>query len=147
MNDRETTDVLLAGFPIVVEESVSWAEMDAFRHVNNAVFFRYFEDARVEYLVRIGLGADPGPGGLGPILASTHCRFRRPVVYPDRLRVGARTAEVREDRFVMEYRVVSTAQETVAAEGGAVVVCYDYDSNAKAPLPAAVRRAIAGLEG
>jgi acyl-CoA thioester hydrolase len=147
MNDRETTDVLLAGFPVVVEESVSWAEMDAFRHVNNAVFFRYFEDARVEYLVRIGLVGDPRSGGLGPILASTHCRFRRPIVYPDRLRVGARTAEVREDRFVMEYRVVSTAQEAVAAEGGAVVVCYDYGSSAKAPLPATVRRAIEGLEG
>jgi acyl-CoA thioester hydrolase len=137
----------LADFPVRVEIPVAWAEMDVFGHVNNAVFFRWFESARIEYLVRIGL-ADAGTGVVvGPILHSTHCRFRRPVVFPDRVVAGARVVEVREDRFVMEYRVVSRAQGETVADGGATVVAYDYRAGAKAPLPASVREAIRGLEG
>lgn len=138
---------LLSEFPVVVETPVSWADMDVFRHVNNAVFFRYFENARVEYLERIGFGATAMEQERGPILASTHCRFRRPVTYPDRVRTGARTLEVQADRFVMEYRVVSDKLGCAVAEGGAVVVSYDYAKGAKAPLPEAVRAAIEQLEG
>jgi acyl-CoA thioester hydrolase len=138
---------LLRGFPVVVEIPVQWGEMDSFRHVNNTVFFRYFESARIAYLVRIGFRQESDHGGVGPILASTHARFRRPLTYPDTVRVGARTTEVGDDRFTMEYRLVSTAQGATAAEGGGVLVSYDYGSGRKAPLPVAVRRAIEEVEG
>lgn len=134
-------------FPVVVEVSVAWSDMDALQHVNNTVFFRCFEEARIAYLRRIALAYDGGHEGVGPILASTHCRFRRPVVYPDRLHVGARTVQVEEDRFTMEYRLVSERLEEVAAEGGGVVVAYDYRAGRKAPLPPAVREAIARVAG
>jgi len=139
-------ETLRREFPVVVEIPVAWADMDVLKHVNNTVFFRYFETARVAYLERIGLDDDEKHDGIGPILASTHCRFRRPVVYPDRVLAGARVAEVLEDRFVMEYRVVSEKEGWVAAEGGGVVVAYDYRRSAKAPLPSAVREAIARIE-
>ena len=129
-------------FPVVVEIAVAWSEMDALQHVNNTVFFRYFEEARIAFLRRITLVDDLRHEGVGPILASTHCRFRRPVVYPDRVHVGARTVRVEEDRFTMEYRLVSERLGEVAAEGGAVVVAYDYRAGRKAPLPAPVREAI-----
>src|SRR5690606_27481110 len=74
---------LLEGFPIVVPNPVAWADMDVFRHVNNAVFFRYFENARIRYLEAIGFGDDDRHSGLGPILHSTNARFRRPLRYPD----------------------------------------------------------------
>jgi acyl-CoA thioester hydrolase len=129
----------LASYPIVVELPVSWGDMDAFGHLNNTVYFRYFESARIAFLEAIGF-ADGGPGGgIGAILASTHCRFRRPLLYPDSVRVGTRATDVGDDRFGMEYVVVSTALGEVAAEGGAVVVAYDYDVRRKAPLPDAVR--------
>lgn len=140
-------DVLRREFPVVVEVAVAWAEMDALQHVNNTVFFRYFEEARIAYLERIGLvDEEARRGGVGPILGSTHCRFRRPVVYPDRLAVGARTVAVGEDRFTMEYRIASERLRAVVAEGGAVVVSYDYGAGRKTPLPAAVRDAIAAVE-
>jgi acyl-CoA thioester hydrolase len=129
----------LEGFPTVIELPVAWADMDVFGHVNNTVYFRYFESARVAFLEAIGF-ADGGPGGgVGGILASTHCRFRRPLTYPDTVRVGTRVTEVGEDRFGMDYVVVSSAQDAVVAEGGAVVVAYDYDIRRKAPIPDAVR--------
>ena len=135
---------LLEGFPVVVEVPVAWGEMDAFGHVNNVVYFRYFENARIEYLRRIGF-ADAQ--GVGPILASTGCRFRRPLTYPDTLHVGIRTTEVGADRFTIEYRLVSERLGEVAAEGTGVVVSYDYPNARKAPIPPPVRAAIEGLAG
>ena len=40
---------LLTDYPIVITQEVIWADMDAYRHVNNAVYFRYFESARMAY--------------------------------------------------------------------------------------------------
>jgi acyl-CoA thioester hydrolase len=137
---------LLAGFPVVVELPVFWGDMDYFRHVNNIVFFRYFESARIEYLQRVGFREEAQTGGAGPILHSTQARFRRPLTWPDTVRVGARTVEVGEDRFTQEYRLVSLAQGEVAAEGGGVLVSFDYAAGRKVPLPEAVREAIRALE-
>ncbi|HYJ79401.1 MAG TPA: thioesterase family protein [Longimicrobiaceae bacterium] len=138
---------LLAGFPVVIELPVFWGDMDYFRHVNNIVFFRYFESARIEYLQRIGFREEGAAGRAGPILQSTHARFRRPLAWPDTVAVGARTVEVGADRFTQEYRLVSRAQGAVAAEGGGVLVAYDYAAMRKVPLPERVRGAIRALEG
>lgn len=138
---------LRAEFPVVVEIPVAWAEMDYFRHVNHAVFFTYFEGARIRYLERIGFRALEAGQPVGPILASTEARYRRPVEYPDTVVVGARCTEAGEDRFRQEYRLVSRRLGDVAAEGAGVLVSYDYDAARKVPLPDAVRGAIRALEG
>ncbi|HWK89375.1 MAG TPA: thioesterase family protein [Longimicrobium sp.] len=137
---------LSAAFPVVVELPVAWAEMDYFRHVNHAVYFRYFEDARIAYLERVGFRELGDGRQVGPILASAHARYRRPVEYPDTVVVGARVSTLGDDRFTQEYRLVSRAQGEVAAEGGGVLVSYDYAAQRKAPLPEAVRGAIRALE-
>lgn len=137
----------LAGFPVVVELDVAWGEMDAYAHVNNVVYFRYFENARIAYLARVGWMASKEANGLGPILHSTSARFRKPVAHPDRLLVAARVGDVQPDRVTFEYRIVSTRLDAVACEGQAVVVSYDYRAAAKCPIPDAVRKAITELEG
>jgi acyl-CoA thioester hydrolase len=129
---------LLRGFPIIIDVPVAWGEMDAFGHVNNIVYFRYFESARMAYLDAIGFRGDGGAAG--PILASTHCRFRLAIEYPDTVRVGARTVGISDDRFTMEYRVVSNRHAAVAADGGGIVVAYDYGQRAKTSIPRDVRR-------
>jgi len=136
----------LADYPVIVEIPVAWGEMDAFGHVNNTVFFRYFESARVAYFERIGFTGGTGRG-IGPILASTSCRFRRPLFYPDTVRVGVRTVEMNEDRFQTTYRVVSLRSEEVTADGEGLVVSYDYARREKVALPAQVRDAIREIEG
>lgn len=135
----------LAEFPVRIEVPVRWGDMDAFGHVNNTVFFRFFESVRIEYLRAIDFAEGGDTAGIGPILASTHCRFRRPLGFPDTVLVGARTTEVAEDRFTMEYRIVSGVTGEVAADGGGVVVSYDYGSGSKAPIPGAVRARIEAL--
>lgn len=142
---RPVAETLLERFPVRIAVPVRWGDMDAFGHVNNTVFFQYFESARIEYLRAIDFTAGGSDAGVGPILASTHARFRRPLSFPDTVTVGARTVELAEDRFVMEYRLVSEALADVAAEGGGVVVSYDYAGARKAPIPHPVREKILAL--
>jgi acyl-CoA thioester hydrolase len=125
---------------------VQWGEMDAYDHVNNAVFFRWFESARIDYLVRCGMARTMEENRIGAILHSTECRFRRPVVFPDTIVVGGRTSELGEDRFTMEYAVVSLDQDAIVAQGSGIVVSYDYAAGAKTALPDSVRAGITQLE-
>ena len=130
-------------FPVSVDIDVQWGDMDAFQHVNNTVYFRWFETARIAYFLEVGFAAGTG---VGPILAHTECRFRRPVTFPDRVRVEAGIVDLGEDRFTMAYRVYSGTSGTLVAEGTGRVVSFDYAAGTKAPLPRDVARSIRALE-
>lgn len=145
-NAARWTHPLLTGFPVVIEIPVAWGEMDAFQHVNNIIYFRYFESGRIAYFERAGLMEEMAESGIGPILASASCKFKFPLTYPDRVLVGTRVGEIGTDRFVMYYRIVSTRHDRVAAEGDGVIVSYDYRMKQKAELPAAVRNRIEAME-
>ncbi|MDH3369295.1 MAG: acyl-CoA thioesterase [Gemmatimonadota bacterium] len=137
----------LAGFPVALTLPVQWGEMDAYGHLNNTVFFRYFESARVEYLARCGFLEAYERDRIGAILHSTTCRFRRALVYPDTVQVATRASSAEEDRFTMEYLLVSLAAGAIAAEGTGIVAAYDYRADRKTALPKDVRRLITELEG
>ncbi len=139
-------EALLADYPVVVHLPLHWGEMDAFGHLNNVVYFRYFETARIHYFERCGFMATYEEDRIGAILHSTSCRFRRPLHFPDTVLAGARVTDLGEDRFTMGYRVVSVAEEVVAAEGTGLIVSFDYRARAKAPVPEGVRRAIREIE-
>jgi acyl-CoA thioester hydrolase len=141
-----TTHPLLADFRVVIEVPVAWGEMDSFGHVNNIVYFRWFESARIAYFDQVNFRGGEEHGGVGPILASTHCRFRKPLEYPDTVLVGARVSELAPDRFTMEYRLVSKRLDALAAEGGGVVVAFNYQRSEKAAVPELVREAITRLD-
>ncbi len=136
-----------AAFPVVISCPVQWGEMDAMRHVNNAVYFRWFESARIVYFQRIGWIELRERTGNGPILHSTDARFRAPLTFPDTVTVGARVSEVGADRFTMEYEVRSERLGgALAAAGTGVIVAYDYRGLAKAELPDEIALRIRELE-
>lgn len=139
-------DELLQGFPVVVTLPVAWGDMDAFQHVNNTRYFRYFEDARIAYFERTGVTDLSAAAGIGPIVAQTAARFKAPLTYPDEIHVGARVIGVGQHSFKMEYRLVSVALHRVAATGTTVVVAYDYVEGKKTLLPDAWRRALGRVE-
>ena len=139
-------DNLLNLYPVIIEAPVAWGEMDAFQHLNNAVYFRYFESARMAYFERLRLLEYMDATGIGPILASTSCKFRIPLTYPDTVSIGVRVTEIGGDRFTMEYRVVSHKHQKVAAEGDGVIVSFNYKERQKAPIPDEIKRRINALE-
>lgn len=137
---------LLAGFPVILELPVQWGEMDAYGHVNNTVFFRYFESARMEYLQKCGFVESHEREKVGAILHSTTARFRQPLFFPDTVQIGASATEVKEDRFTMAYTVVSLTRNVVIAEGTGVIVSFDYSAGMKTALPLGVLSGIRSIE-
>lgn len=135
----------LADFPVRVRIPVAWGEMDAFGHVNNVVYFRYFESARIACFERVDYMALTASSGLGPILAATDCRFRLPLEYPDTVIAAARIGTVEADGFMMHYCVYSERHQRVAAEGSGRIVSYDYRNKCKAPIPQELAARLAAL--
>ena len=138
---------LLTGYPVIIDQMVAWGEMDPFQHLNNVIYFRYFENVRVEYMRRLGWFEFQKETGIGPILASTQARYRRAVTYPDQLLVGARISAIGSDRFTMDYRIVSQQQKEIVTVGEGVVVTYHYADGKKVPIPDLLRQRIEQIEG
>lgn len=141
-----TKSPLLDTFPVVITIPVAWGEMDAFQHVNNIMYFRYFESARIAYFQKLNVIDLMTRTGIGPILAATSCRFKTPLTYPDTVLVGAKVTKMEEDRFTMEYCVVSTKHQKIAAEGNGEIVAFNYRENRKAVVPEELKLQILDLE-
>lgn len=113
---------ILIDFPVVLEASIAWGEMDAYQHVNNVVYFRYFENVQIACFEQLRMMEHKEQSGIGPILASTQCRFKIPLTYPYTISIGSKIEELEEDRFIMKDLVVSHRLQKVAAEGEGLVV-------------------------
>jgi acyl-CoA thioester hydrolase len=138
---------LLTGFPVVVTMPVQWGDQDAFGHVNNTVYFKWMESARIAYSLRIGLHDLLTARRVGPILASASCDYRRPVTFPDTVHMGIRVSRIGRTSIGQEHRIVSQEQGAIVAEGTSTSVVFDYAANRPHPVPEAIRRAIEMLEG
>lgn len=141
------THEALIEFPVVIALPVLWGDQDAFGHVNNLRHLSWAETARVEYLDRVGLWVPLPPAGVGPILASISCDYKRPVNYPDTVQVGARVTRIGNSSLKMEHRIVSKALDTVVAELVSTLVLLDYSRMKSVPVPENIRQAIENLEG
>ena len=136
----------LKDYPIITEIPVAWGEMDALSHVNNVVYFRYFETARIDYFNRTSLMTDIPKTNIGPVLGETSCKYFRPVTYPDTLSVGSKIVKLGEDRFEMEYAIFSQNQQQLTTKGRAKVVMFDFANQRTVPLPDSVRTEIESIE-
>ena len=139
-------DAAAAKFPITVEIPVAWGEMDSFGHVNNTVFLRWCESARIAYFDRTGVTERMKTESIGPILARATLDFRRPVTYPDTIRASASVPKLGNTSFVMSYHLYSLSQAAVVGEGEGVIVMIDYRTSEKVPISEALRARIQSLE-
>lgn len=133
--------------PVSVSIPVAWGEMDAFQHVNNVVYARWVETARIEYLTRIGLMERMRAEGVGPILARFSIDYRSPVTYPDTVHVGVGTTRIGNSSFTMSFRIWSEAQQAEVASGEQILVLFDYRGERPSPIDDGLRGAIAAVEG
>lgn len=116
--------------------------MDAFGHVNNTVFIRWFETARIVLCERLGLTIDH-PQGVGPILASVTCDYLAPVEYPATVVTGVRVANVGRTSLHVEHEV--TVDGGPVAKGTGVLVLFDYALGETVPVSDSLRAAVAAL--
>ncbi|MFC3195100.1 acyl-CoA thioesterase [Marinicella sediminis] len=143
MKNRNEFDQAL---PVQVRLPVQWGEMDAFGHVNNTQYFKYFESARIAYFNAVGVMKDMQDKQLGPILAETSCRFKRPLVFPDDVLVGAGITEYHDYGFMMRYGIFSLGQNAVTSVGSGRIVMVDYNTGGKVKPDDELLAAIRTLE-
>lgn len=132
----------LAHYPIIHHQPIHWGEMDAFNHLNNVVYYRYAESARIGYLQALGMF----DGSMVTVLAQSSCQYLRPVTYPDTLLLGVRCQRLGNTSIVMEYSYYSTAQNAIVATAEAVVVRLDREGKDKLPWTQEERERLLALE-
>ena len=121
---------------------VRWGDLDAMGHVNNTIYFRYFESLRIEWLQSLASG--PDPAGVGPVMANGFCNFIRQIEYPGEIvarhyvvspRPGAKSLDT---YFTLS---MADAPDVVSANGGATLVWLDFPNRKTVPLPDHLRAA------
>ncbi len=137
---------LLAGYHVIVTLPVQWGDMDAFQHVNNTVYFRWYETARIAYTGRLGLGELMRQSRIGPILASIGSNYRKQITFPDTIHVGSRITRIGRTSLTMEHALVSESNAAVSADGTSTLVVFDYQTQRPVPVPDEIRNSVALLE-
>jgi acyl-CoA thioester hydrolase len=113
---------------------IRWGDMDAMGHVNNTIYFRYFEIVRLEWLFKVGAPTDPN--GLGPVIVNAFCNFIRQLEFPGDLLARhyvANPGRSSFDTFITLERTDDLG--VIYAEGGSKTVWTDFKAQKSAPLP------------
>ena len=120
-------------------------DIDAFRHVNNASFFTYIEEARIRYLVDV-LKLD-AVERMPMILAAVKIDFRAPILFGQEVDIGTVVDWIGRSSFSMSHRLVASPDGRLVAEADTVLVAYDYAAEEPMAVPEEWRAAFAEWEG
>lgn len=124
---------------------VAWGEMDALQHVNNTVYFRYFETARINYFKQINLMETLAPFNLVPVISETSCKYKAPVTFPDTLQVTTYLQEITQDTLIMGYEIFSEKLQRITTTGLAHIVIFDSANKTKVKIPETLHQRITHL--
>ena len=143
-------------WPITIEIPVLWGDMDDFGHVNNIIYLKWFETARVEIAKKAlgleGLQMDEikKKNGFGPILANFKINYRIPLKYPDKVYASARVKKegIENSSFIIEYMMTSEKNaEAVVADGESVIVIVNYRDGSKMKIDDEMRNKLTSMGG
>jgi len=120
-------------YKVSIDIPVRWGDMDSLNHVNNTIYARWIEDARIAYLYKCMKTLKTGQ--LGPILARQDIKFIAPVAYPDTVKIGVRVEQILDDRIILETKMWSHNSEKVVSLSHSTVMAYDLVKKQKAYVP------------
>jgi acyl-CoA thioester hydrolase len=138
------TPALREAYAHFTEITTRWSDNDAYRHVNNVVYYGFFDTAVNRLLIEAGaldLEDSPAVG----LVVETQCRYSAPVSFPDRVTVGLRLASIGRSSLRYELAVFRNDEPQASAEGHFVHVYVDRVSNRPVPIPPAVRDVVTPL--
>lgn len=119
-----------------------WGDTDAMGHVNNTLYFRYFEECRMQLSAAVGL--DDSSGRFG-VLAHASCDFIEPLMYPACIVVQLGCLRLGRSSLELECTILDAAnRQRVHARGRSVIVCADRQTGRPLPWSQAERQALAG---
>ncbi|WP_133140813.1 acyl-CoA thioesterase [Legionella genomosp. 1] len=114
--------------------SIVWGDMDALGHVNNARYFDYFQEARIEWLATLNIDLKKNTG---PVVIHTACTYLKPVIYPATLVLDSSIHSIGRSSFVIDHDLFQNQE--LMAQGISKVVWVDYKLNKSIPIPDEVR--------
>ena len=131
----------LADYPHKQSITTRWMDNDAYGHVNNVVYYSYFDTAVNTYLIERG-ALDIGKSQVIGLTVETGCCYFAPLTYPEMLTAGLRVAHVGRSSVRYEIGIFSQGAQTAAAQGHFVHVYVDRDTRRPVDLPAQLRQAL-----
>ena len=122
---------------------IRWGDMDAFGHVNNIMYFRYFEQTRLGWYESLGFGP-LGEAGASEsmVIVDNHAEYLRPLVYPAEIEVRMGGHSPGRSSFVSTFTIVSGG--TLCTRGSSKIVWIDGATARPKPLPERVRALLEG---
>ncbi|QEL65278.1 acyl-CoA thioester hydrolase [Oryzomicrobium terrae] len=126
---------------LTTEIPIRWGDMDAYQHVNNTIYFRYMEQARVEWLE--ALGYKVLPMGAAPVVITANCTFLAPLTYPGTVEVKLYAGDPGRSSVMTWYELRIKGDETLYATGESKVVWMDTATGKSAPIPDELRTLLA----
>jgi acyl-CoA thioester hydrolase len=134
----------MTNFPIEVKISVAWGDMDAFGHVNNVQYMRYFETARVKYFDNMMTG-DDSKSPIQPVLATLTANYKAPVVYPDTLNCKIGVTKMGNSSLQMCCEMYNQ-NGLLVVEAFCTIVMFDFIKGKPTGIPDKVRNYIERIE-
>ena len=128
-------------YPHIVPIQTRWSDNDIFGHVNNVVYYSYFDTVVNNYLIEAG-GFDILNDPVIGLAVETHCDFLRPVAYPEKLEAGLRIGHLGTSSVKFEIGIFQEGDHKATAHGHFVHVFVDRESNKSVPIPEAIRAAL-----
>ncbi|MCX7563202.1 thioesterase family protein [Xanthomonadaceae bacterium XH05] len=116
---------------------VRWGDLDAFNHVNNTIYLRYLEEARVQWLH--AMANDWSEVSTAPVMAAIQLDYRQPIGWPAEIVVTHSIARIGNTSLTLANRIESADRQTLHAEGEVVLVWIDRATGQPVPLPRALR--------
>lgn len=143
MSDRPTP-LPASAFPHFSDITTRWNDNDAYGHVNNVVYYEYFDTAVNAYLIAQG-ALDIMNGKVIGLMVETHCNYFAPIAFPDRIRAGLRVTRLGKSSVTYEIGIFRNDEMIASAQGHVVHVYVDRASNKPVPLPDVLKRALERL--
>ena len=118
---------------------IRWGDMDAMGHVNNTIYFRYAEQARIEWMASLGYLPDQS-GSSAPVIINASCSFLTPFVYPGTVELRMYLGHPGRSSVPSYFDMRLAGEEKIYAEGAAKIVWMNPATGKSVPLPDAMRR-------
>lgn len=131
----------LSDFPHHCTITTRWSDNDAYGHINNVVFYGFFDTAVNRWLISVGALDIAASKAIG-LVVETACRYQKPLSYPQDVVVGMRLAHLGNTSVRYDLAVFGAGDEEAAAEGRFTHVYVDRDTGRPVPVPSLLRAAL-----
>lgn len=133
-----------ARFPHWLAIPTRWMDNDIYGHVNNVVYYSYFDTVINRYLIGVG-GLDIARGPVIGLCVESQCRYKKPLAFPDDIDAGLRVAKLGRSSVTYAIGLFARGDDEPAAEGMFVHVFVDRETRRSTPIPDSIRAALAAL--